>query len=157
MPHASSEGCYFKFYNHSAGANIDDWTHVTSAQVITAEWNFLSNVPQQLASSAAPTHDLDNELGCDPCAGTVNLSGKIAIVYRGGCFLAVKAMCAHEVGFVALLITNHIGPGLLFIAGEDPKVRIPAFMSLRHEVQPVLDLPAAGVVCGRNDAELALP
>lgn len=63
----------------------------------------------------------------DACeAVTNNLTGKIALVDRGGCFFTVKAINAQDAGAIGVIIANDVGgstpPGL---GGSDPAVVVP--------------------------------
>lgn len=63
--------------------------------------------------------------GCEPFAPG-SLAGQIALVNRGTCTFASKALNAQAAGAIALLIANNAA-GTLSPGGTDPNVTIPVF------------------------------
>ncbi|KAI9320106.1 peptidase S8/S53 domain-containing protein [Dichotomocladium elegans] len=60
--------------------------------------------------------------GCTPIK-TKNLSGKVALIARGGCYFHQKMRNAQEAGAIAVLFYNN-APGLVTPSVTDPTIRI---------------------------------
>lgn len=74
----------------------------------------------------------EDSLTCDGFAGIDNaaeLSGKIAVVYRGACEFGSKSLAVQEAGAIACIIVNH-SPGVIPMGGgaDGPNVTIPVIM-----------------------------
>ena len=70
-------------------------------------------------------------IGCDTTnAATQDLTGKIAVIYRGRCEFGIKAYNAEKRGAAAVIIINHTGDPIPMGAGAfgDTKVTIPVVM-----------------------------
>ncbi|MES2556736.1 MAG: PA domain-containing protein [Bacteroidota bacterium] len=72
----------------------------------------------------------DDSLGCTPI--TNNLTGKIAMIYRGGCEFSEKALAAQNAGAIAVIVVNNIaGPPTGMgagVSGAAASVIIPVVM-----------------------------
>ncbi|HLP55297.1 MAG TPA: PA domain-containing protein [Fluviicola sp.] len=72
----------------------------------------------------------DDSLGCSPI--TNDLTGKIALVYRGNCEFSEKALAAQNAGAIAVIIVNNIaGPPTGMgagVSGAAASVTIPVVM-----------------------------
>ena len=55
-----------------------------------------------------------------------DMTGKVALIKRGGCAFTVKVMNAQNAGAVAVIIYNNADPGVTIMAGSDAAVIIPA-------------------------------
>ena len=69
-------------------------------------------------------------VGADACeAIPTSLSGKVALVRRGGCAFVVKVLNAQTAGATAVIVMNDQGgDALLAMGGTDRKVRIPSVL-----------------------------
>jgi hypothetical protein len=82
----------------------------------------------------SPTSD-----GCEAITNTAALNGKIALVRRGTCSFAAKALAAQNAGAVAVIIMNNIdNAGAMGMGGSDPLVTIPA-ISISKEDGDILE------------------
>ena len=69
----------------------------------------------------------EDSLGCNPLVN--DLTGKIAVVYRGDCQFGTKALNAQNAGAVGVIIINHTGAAVGMNGGTDgPNVTIPVVM-----------------------------
>ena len=82
--------------------------------------------------------------GCSALTNPSEIVGKIALIDRGICNFAVKVREAQDAGAIAALIVNHLGDGILQMAGTDPLITIPSFLvglstgtAIRNAVDPV--------------------
>ena len=63
---------------------------------------------------------------CDPpLVNGAAVSGKIALIDRGTCTFASKAVAAQAEGAIAVVIANNVGTGAITLGGSDPTVTIP--------------------------------
>ncbi len=71
----------------------------------------------------------EDSLACDPLTNGTDLTGKIAVVYRGACEFGFKALQAQNEGAIACIIVNH-SPGVIPMGGgaEGLNVTIPVIM-----------------------------
>src|SRR5690554_7240890 len=71
----------------------------------------------------------DNE-ACDPATNGADLTGKIAILYRGNCEFGVKAYNAQQAGAIAAVVINNQSGALANMGGgvQGPNVTIPVVM-----------------------------
>ena len=69
-------------------------------------------------NSASPT------LACEPLVN--NVSGKIALIDRGGCAFTTKALNAQAAGAKGVIVANNLPEGAAPMGGFSPDVRIPA-------------------------------
>ena len=69
-------------------------------------------------NSASPT------LACEPLVN--NVSGKIALIDRGGCAFTTKALNAQAAGAKGVIVANNLPEGPAPMGGFSPDVRIPA-------------------------------
>jgi hypothetical protein len=96
------------------------------------EFNHPTNWSGQLSVPANAVLDTvvlaDDSLACTPI--TNDLTGKIALVYRGGCEFSAKALAAQNAGARAVIIVNNIpGPPVgMGIGASGASVTIPAVM-----------------------------
>lgn len=73
---------------------------------------------------------------CDPLVN--DLTGKIAIIERGGCGFTVKAKNAQNAGAIAVIIYNSIpGGGPISMGGSDPTITI-GVASVANATGPIL-------------------
>jgi PKD repeat protein len=71
----------------------------------------------------APTND-----GCTAFANAANISGKIALVYRGNCNFAIKVANAQAAGALAVIVVNNVAGAPINMGGTDPSITIPSIM-----------------------------
>jgi hypothetical protein len=71
----------------------------------------------------APTND-----GCTAFANAANVSGKIALVYRGSCNFAIKVANAQAAGALAVIVVNNAAGAPINMGGTDPTITIPSIM-----------------------------
>jgi hypothetical protein len=72
------------------------------------------------------------EMGCSPLENAAQVAGNIAVINRGACFFAEKALNAQAAGAVAVIIMNNrIDPDeplVTRMSGDFSAVTIPAMM-----------------------------
>ena len=77
-------------------------------------------------TSGGVTGDVADATPTDGCAAVSGVTGKIALVDRGGCTFVVKAKNAQDAGALAVIVANNVPgsppPGL---GGADPTITIP--------------------------------
>ena len=71
--------------------------------------------------------ELPNE-GCNTLTNPLEILGKIAVAYRGGCGFTVKAFNAQAAGAVGIVVINNVPGDPITLGGDDPTVLIPAGM-----------------------------
>jgi extracellular elastinolytic metalloproteinase len=74
-------------------------------------------------------------LGCSPLVNT-NLTGKIALIDRGGCTFVEKVLNAQKKGAVACVICN-IESGVITLGGTNAAVTIPSFMISKADCERI--------------------
>jgi len=62
--------------------------------------------------------------GCEPLVNGAAVSGNIALVDRGTCSFAEKAVNAQTAGAIGVIVANNVAPGLPPMGGDDPTVTI---------------------------------
>lgn len=72
---------------------------------------------------SAPT-----SLGCSTLTNASALSGKIALIRRGGCTFAIKVKFAQDAGAVAVIMMNNIAGPPISMGGTDTTITIPSIM-----------------------------
>lgn len=100
-----------------------------SAVAVPAQWNFVSGIPDATNISGELIVDTSNLEGCYPFS--VDMTGKIAMVWRGTCYFATKTLMTQAAGAVAVLISNHPGLNPTLMEGKDAELKIPTFMITR--------------------------
>ena len=71
----------------------------------------------------------DDSLGCNALVNGVDITGKIAVVYRGTCEFGLKALNAQDAGAVGVIIINNQGSPITPGAGASgASVTIPVVM-----------------------------
>lgn len=89
--------------------------------------NFTGAVVAGLDDTAAPGPTVND--GCSAFTNGAAVTGKIALVQRGGCTFVVKAKNAQNAGAVGVIIANNPatpGAPAFGIGGSDPTIVIPA-------------------------------
>jgi hypothetical protein len=83
--------------------------------------------------------------GCSPYdAGNIAaVTGKIAVVDRGGCAFVIKSKNANVAGAIAVVIANNVAGGPVSPAGSDPTITIPTVgvsqddgMTIKNSIRP---------------------
>ncbi len=67
----------------------------------------------------------------DACSALTNpssVSGRIALVDRGGCNFMVKVKNAQNAGAVGVIVVNNVTPGVIQMGGGDTTITIPSLM-----------------------------
>ena len=67
----------------------------------------------------------------DACSALANpsaVSGRLALVDRGGCNFTVKVKNAQNAGAVGVIVVNNVTPGVFQMGGGDPTITIPSLM-----------------------------
>ena len=67
----------------------------------------------------------------DACSALTNpsaVSGRIALVDRGGCNFTVKVKNAQNAGAVGVIVANNATPGVIQMGGGDASINIPSLM-----------------------------
>ncbi|MGB6035265.1 MAG: T9SS-dependent M36 family metallopeptidase, partial [Cryomorphaceae bacterium] len=83
--------------------------------------------------------------GCSEITNGEEVSGNIAILYRGGCSFAEKVLFAQEVGATGVIIINNIvGEDPITPGGASTEVNIPSLMISFEVAQILLDALDAG-------------
>ncbi len=96
-----------------------------------------------------PTLDANgNPLGQDACTPLINnLTGKIAVLYRGACEFGFKAEQAQDAGAVAVIIINHTGAPVGMGGGTNgPNDTIPVIMISEQDGDNLKADIAAGTI-----------
>jgi len=102
---------------------------ITAPAAVAGQYDFLGGASfGSVPTSAAFTGDVVAGVPVDGCAPLSNaVAGKVAIVRRGTCGFAVKALNAQLAGAKAVIIANNVaGTGPVGMGGTDPNVTIPA-------------------------------
>ena len=71
-----------------------------------------------------PTSGVTSTNACSALTNGAQVSGKIALIDRGGCNFTVKVKNAQNAGAVAVIIVNNVG-GIIGMTGSDPTITIP--------------------------------
>ncbi|HEX8294575.1 MAG TPA: PA domain-containing protein [Pyrinomonadaceae bacterium] len=67
----------------------------------------------------------------DACSALTNpsdVSGRIALVDRGGCTFVAKVKSAQDAGAVGVIVVNNATPGVIQMGGGDATINIPSLM-----------------------------
>jgi hypothetical protein len=81
------------------------WANWAQTPDLIFPWNQVTDTAMVVNDGTAA-----DSLGCDSVAGLADLTGRIAVAYRGACNFSLKAKLAEEAGAVALVIINNM-PG----------------------------------------------
>ena len=93
---------------------------------------------------------------CEPLANTTDISGKIALIQRGGCTFETKIINAEDAGAKAAVVYNIAGDPIV-MNGPFENVDIPAVMIGQADGDLILDeLDAGSVVAARLETGLLL-
>ena len=93
---------------------------------------------------------------CEPLANTTDISGKIALIQRGGCTFEAKIINAEDAGAKAAVVYNIAGDPIV-MNGPFENVDIPAVMIGQADGDLILDeLDAGSVVAARLETGLLL-
>jgi subtilisin family serine protease len=82
---------------------------------------------------------------CEPLINGAELSGRIALIERGGCNFQVKIAHAEQAGAIAVIVYNNIGSPIV-MNGERGSVNIPAVMIGTGDGQRLVNRLAAETV-----------
>ncbi|HEX7313225.1 MAG TPA: PA domain-containing protein [Pyrinomonadaceae bacterium] len=66
--------------------------------------------------------------GCSALANPSAVSGKIALIDRGGCNFTVKVKNAQNAGAIGVIVANNVTPGVIQMGGGDSTITIPSLM-----------------------------
>ncbi|MDP5169364.1 MAG: T9SS-dependent M36 family metallopeptidase [Bacteroidia bacterium] len=89
--------------------------------------------------SATPT------LGCNPLTNAAAISGKIALVDRGGCTFAAKILNAQNSGALACVVCNNVAGTPIAMGGVGTGITIPSVMISQADCDLIKAQLAAGV------------
>lgn len=72
----------------------------------------------------------DDSLACTPLVNGADISGHIAVIYRGDCEFGAKAYAAQNAGAIAVVIINNVSGATISMGGgvDGPNVTIPVVM-----------------------------
>ncbi|HEX8149234.1 MAG TPA: PA domain-containing protein [Pyrinomonadaceae bacterium] len=82
-------------------------------------------------SPGGTTANVAQAAPADACSALTNpasVSGKIALVDRGGCNFTVKVKNAQNAGAVGVIVANNVTPGVIQMGGGDTTINIPSVM-----------------------------
>jgi PA domain/Domain of unknown function (DUF4214) len=65
---------------------------------------------------------------CSALANGPTVSGRIALVDRGGCNFTLKVKNAQNAGAVGVIVVNNVTPGVIQMGGGDTTITIPSLM-----------------------------
>jgi hypothetical protein len=65
---------------------------------------------------------------CSALTNPASVSGKIALLDRGGCNFTVKVKNAQNAGAVGVIVVNNVTPGVIQMGGGDSTITIPSLM-----------------------------
>jgi hypothetical protein len=82
--------------------------------------------------------------GCAPFAAGL-FAGKIALIQRGGCTFAVKALNAQNAGAIGVIFYNNVA-GAITPAGVDPSITIPVYAVTQANGNALIAAMTAGQV-----------
>jgi hypothetical protein len=115
ITHTASSDSYVKVNNNGNVSTLP--TLVTSS--------FGSQLPNNLVTAAAVLVNDGTPITYNACETILNnLTGKVAIIERGGCNFVVKCLKAQNAGAIAVIVVNN-QPGNLSMGGTDPNITIP--------------------------------
>jgi hypothetical protein len=66
--------------------------------------------------------------GCSALTNAAAVSGRLALVDRGGCNFVVKVKNAQDAGASGVIVVNNVSGGLIQMGGSDPSLTIPALL-----------------------------
>ena len=91
--------------------------------------NTLAAVGPVSGQLALYTDASGNNQACSPYGGTTPLTGKIALLYRGGtCSYPVKVKNAQLAGAIGVIVVNNVTTAPIALFGTDNTITIPAVM-----------------------------
>lgn len=76
--------------------------------------------------------------GCDVIINAASLSGNIAVVRRGSCDFASKALKVQEAGAIAMVVVNNTSGDPIVMGGSGPDVTIPAIMIYQTDGEAII-------------------
>lgn len=82
--------------------------------------------------------------GCEPISN--NLTGKIAILYRGSCDFVAKVKNAQNAGALACIVVNNVGDGVIAMGGVDNSITIPSVMIGQTDGEAIIAAIGNGTV-----------
>lgn len=97
---------------------------------ITADMEMVDDgtTPGTMDTGGSSPHDTSQD-ACDSTTWSQDLTGKIAVLFRGACEFGLKSFNAQKRGAVAVLIINHTGDAIPMGGGTyGPQVTIPVIM-----------------------------
>ncbi len=150
--HAQSDGTQndnFIFQILAPAALAGNYTEGECGFGVTINWG--GEITEDLSGPAAWAYGFTGDsLNCD--STVTDLTGKIALVRRGGCEYGIKAYHAQQAGAIAVIFINHFNSALdndcsvinmsLGIGG--PMVNIPVIFLSRLAGEPIVAALASG-------------
>jgi len=121
-------------YAISVAASLDQGAVVSAFEVTDTLSPLYGQHPAVEASFGPQTFDvtapLTTTVPADGCnAITSNVSGKIALIDRGGCTFVTKVKNAQDAGAVGVLVANNVAGFPFAMAGTDATITIPSMMT----------------------------
>jgi len=120
---------------HTAVAQVGSF-NVSAPDSVAGSYNYIAltangwGIPATgvCADLALMQDSAGTNLGCNP--NVTDLTGKIAVVFRGTCGFSVKVYAAQNAGAIGILIVNTTAPapGGLLAGAEGPLINIPVAM-----------------------------
>ena len=106
------------------------------------DMTILANAVQQFAVIG------QDSTGCTPLTNAADVSGKIAILYRGTCEFGLKALTAQDAGAIGVVIVNNIPGAPIAMGGgvNGASVTIPTVMIGQADGANIHDAVMAGTV-----------
>ena len=86
------------------------------------------------------------EDGCEAITNTI--TGKIAVIRRGGCNFTAKVLNAQNAGAIAVIMVNNISGNPFSMGGADAAVTIPAVMISKESGDAIINALSSGTVNG---------
>ena len=119
----ASEQTYPFEYAGNLDGSATDWNEpniLLTANAVQAELVFVNDgtTPGVFANIGTPPLSVETTTdACEDSVWTQDLTGKIAVIWRGGCQFSCKAEKAQNRGAIAVLIINHTGAAVGMAGG----------------------------------------
>ncbi|MFL6256391.1 MAG: PA domain-containing protein [Pyrinomonadaceae bacterium] len=106
-------------------------THVNAPSTIAGNYAVGTAEFGPAVSPGGTTANIVQAAPADGCSALTNpaaVSGKIALIDRGGCTFVVKVKNAQNAGAVGVVMVNNVTPGVIQMGGGDATINIPSLM-----------------------------
>ncbi|MFK8043964.1 MAG: PA domain-containing protein [Crocinitomicaceae bacterium] len=118
------------FFIEQPSANTGNYEITYANQGSTSDWGVqdLSEAVNAVSGELTIAQSPDS-LGCSSLINAIDVSGKIAVIWRGACEFGTKALNAQNAGAIGVVIVNHSGyPVGMGAASDGGNVTIPVVM-----------------------------